>query len=292
MTSAELVELATGFRWLKDQKVLVDEAEVYLAANLAQNFLIKDLHTFDAIGYLGATNGQEIYAFARGTISAASQTSPIVVTESGHRYNTGDRVTINGVLGNTGANGEWTVTRVSSSQYSLDGSVGNAAYVSGGYSYHCLISALLIASDLQNTSTKVMIRRILHGQSLENAVKMADGNTQFFYVTEQAPQGISVGLQGTPNTDVQYKFRYERIPLPHEKISATVDPWAIDDLLLYYRTMFHIMDIYKQSDGDAVDRKAMDFLNKYNLQRQVVINTLYRKRYVSDIEGFENVRFR
>jgi hypothetical protein len=292
MTSAELVELATGFRWLKDQKILVDEAEVYLAANLAQNFLVSDLHPFDAIGYLGVTNGQELYAYSRGTISAASQTAPIVITEAGHLYHTGDRVTVYGVGGNTNANGAFTVTRVSDSQYSLDGSSGNAAYTSGGYSYHCLMGALIIASDLYNTTSKARVQRALYDQLLKDELVMAAGNLQFFYALEQVPQGLSIGFQGVPAVDAQFKFHYERIPLPHERISATVDPWQVDDLLLYYRTMFHIMDIYKQSDGDSVDRKALDFLQKYQMHRPNVINKFVRKKWVSDIEGFESVRFR
>jgi hypothetical protein len=43
-----------------------------------------------------------------------------------------DLVIIDGVGGNTGANGQWVVQSVSSNTITLKDSVGNAAYTSGG----------------------------------------------------------------------------------------------------------------------------------------------------------------
>ncbi len=66
-------------------------------------------------------------------ITAASNAGPIVVTtSSAHGRATGDYVTVSGVLGNTAANGTWQITVISSTQFSLNGSVGNGAYTSGG----------------------------------------------------------------------------------------------------------------------------------------------------------------
>lgn len=67
-----------------------------------------------------------------GSITGASDASPIVVTSSNHGLTTGQQVTITGVTGNTNANGTFTVTVVDGSHFSLNGSSGNAAYVSGG----------------------------------------------------------------------------------------------------------------------------------------------------------------
>lgn len=69
------------------------------------------------------------------TISGATNASPIVITTSAaHNYATGDTVAVNGVGGNTSANGLWTITVVSSTTYSLNGSTGSGAYTSGGTS--------------------------------------------------------------------------------------------------------------------------------------------------------------
>jgi len=67
------------------------------------------------------------------TITNATNASPIVITTSAaHGYETGDSIFQGGVLGNTAANGTFTITKLSSTTYSLDGTTGNAAYVSGG----------------------------------------------------------------------------------------------------------------------------------------------------------------
>lgn len=79
-------------------------------------------------------------------ITNATNASPIVLTFSrAHRYPTGSSVLVQSVGGNTNANGTWTVTCIdtdpgagdacalgTSTQVSLNGSSGNAAYTSGG----------------------------------------------------------------------------------------------------------------------------------------------------------------
>jgi hypothetical protein len=66
-------------------------------------------------------------------IATASNTTPIIVTTSTpHSVVDVDRMLVAGVLGNLGANGEWTVSRVSATQLRLRGSVGTGAYTSGG----------------------------------------------------------------------------------------------------------------------------------------------------------------
>lgn len=66
-------------------------------------------------------------------ITDASNASPIVITTSAtNGLVTGDRIEVRGVGGNTNANGFWTVTRLTGTTFSLDGSSGNAAYTTGG----------------------------------------------------------------------------------------------------------------------------------------------------------------
>lgn len=67
------------------------------------------------------------------TISNATNATPIVITTTAeHGLTTGDQVLVGGVLGNTAANGLWLVTVTSTTAFSLDTSVGNGAYTSGG----------------------------------------------------------------------------------------------------------------------------------------------------------------
>jgi len=67
-----------------------------------------------------------------GTITGATNATPIVITEEAHGRSTDNIVTIHNVLGNLVANDTWEITKVDADSYSLDGSVATADYVSGG----------------------------------------------------------------------------------------------------------------------------------------------------------------
>lgn len=67
-----------------------------------------------------------------GSVTGATNASPIVITSAAHGLNTGTRITVASVGGNTAANGTFTITRVDADTFSLDGSTGNGAYTSGG----------------------------------------------------------------------------------------------------------------------------------------------------------------
>lgn len=67
-----------------------------------------------------------------GSVTGATNASPIVITSVGHGLKTGNIVTVANVLGNLAANGTFQVTRLTADTFSLDGSTGNGAYTSGG----------------------------------------------------------------------------------------------------------------------------------------------------------------
>lgn len=76
--------------------------------------------------------GSATGALQTGTVTGATNTSPIVITSASHGLQTGNRVTISGVGGNTAANSTYTITQVDGDTFSLDGSTGNGAYSSPG----------------------------------------------------------------------------------------------------------------------------------------------------------------
>ncbi len=66
-------------------------------------------------------------------VTAASFATPIVITSAApHGLLTGNIATIQGVLGNITANGTWSITKLTGTTFSLDGSAGVAAYTGGG----------------------------------------------------------------------------------------------------------------------------------------------------------------
>ena len=83
-------------------------------------------------------------------ITAATNASPIVLTAVAHGMSTGDTGLVAGVLGNTAANGTWTVTRVDADHLSLNGSTGNGSYTSGG-TIAKLLEKIVGHRDLQGT---------------------------------------------------------------------------------------------------------------------------------------------
>lgn len=67
------------------------------------------------------------------TVTGASNANPIVITTSTpHGLSNNQLVGVYGVQGNTAANGGWTITVVNSTQFALNGAVGNAGYTAGG----------------------------------------------------------------------------------------------------------------------------------------------------------------
>jgi hypothetical protein len=92
------------------------------------------LPAYRVYGQSGLITGQTGSAaiMDTGNLSDASFATPIVVTSNGHGLTNGTRVTVAGVLGNTNANGTFTVANVTTNTFELEGSAGNGAYTSGG----------------------------------------------------------------------------------------------------------------------------------------------------------------
>jgi hypothetical protein len=90
----------------------------------AQNFFIEGLNS---------VTGQVLWtSVPTGTITGAINAGPIVITSDNNGLVTGDSVTIGGVLGNTAADGTFTITYINANQFSLNGTTGNGAYSGGG----------------------------------------------------------------------------------------------------------------------------------------------------------------
>ena len=80
----------------------------------------------------GSVDFTRLQSYATYTVSNATNATPIVITAVAHDFVTGDKVYINGVGGNTAANGVFTITKLGADTFSLNGSVGNGAFSSNG----------------------------------------------------------------------------------------------------------------------------------------------------------------
>lgn len=71
-------------------------------------------------------------AYTQTSISSSTNATPIVITRNPHGLVTGDFIQVFGHLVNTNANGNWYVTVINSSTFSLNGSVGNGIGAASG----------------------------------------------------------------------------------------------------------------------------------------------------------------
>lgn len=93
-------------------------------------------------------------AYATKEITGATNATPIVLTIVGHGRSTGDRLHVLNVGGNTAANGNWTITKLTDDTLSLDSSVGNGAYTSGGTAY-------ILAKENEELVSKVQMDKAI-----------------------------------------------------------------------------------------------------------------------------------
>ena len=142
------------------------------------------------------------------TVSGATNSSPIeITTTAAHSLLTGDYVYIDGVLGNTAANGYWQIVKTGTNTFTLNTSTGSGAYTSGG-----------------NVGTKERISRALFsynnrsgnffvGQSNGWRLSPDAGNGYLFSVINNAAfsgTGVDLVMNGQANT---YPWRESRLAI-------------------------------------------------------------------------------
>ena len=102
---------------------------------------------FSKLANDGSVALNALQSYSTVSVTGATNATPVVITATAHGRSTGDSVYISGVLGNTAANGTWIITKVDANSFSLNSSVGNGAYSSGGTVY-------LLPSSPQNLTPK------------------------------------------------------------------------------------------------------------------------------------------
>lgn len=125
---------------------------------------------------------------AGGSVSAATNATPIVVTTSAaHGLTSGSTVKIEGAGGNQSVNGIWTVTVLSSTTFSLTGSSGAGTY-NGGATWSSGVLRIDYSGVVTPSSSKVRRRQVLRN---------TDGQTDTFYVDVDTTNLSSSTLSST-----------------------------------------------------------------------------------------------
>ena len=121
----------------------------------ADNFRLDE----DAAGnaeYDGGGNWTRLNDITGATNPASG---PIQITSLAHGLIDGNNVAISDVVGNTNANGWWTITRVDDDHFTLDNSTGNATYNSGGNwtKFHTLLPGTVTHRYLDDSTDRRLI---------------------------------------------------------------------------------------------------------------------------------------
>src|SRR5439155_9590085 len=77
---------------------------------------------------LNGSTGNGAFSQSPAATWISTKPSPIQITSPNHGLPSGTRVTISGVNGDTAANGTWNIFVIDKDTFSLNGSVGNAAF--------------------------------------------------------------------------------------------------------------------------------------------------------------------
>jgi hypothetical protein len=127
------------------------------------------------------------------TVTGATNATPISITCVAHGYSTGDTVVLASVGGNTSANGVWEITVTGTDTFTLDGSVGNAAYTSGGTVKQINNAVVRLASPLTATIASTGMRTTAWTASANVTTSLTTTNTKEHYV----PDLITIGTSFT-----------------------------------------------------------------------------------------------
>lgn len=135
------------------------------------------------------TSGQQQTA---KNITGATNATPISITCAGHGYSTGDTVVLASVGGNTSANGVWEIAVTGTDTFTLDGSVGNAAWTSGGTVKQINNAVVRLASPLTKEIASTGMRTTAWTAS-------ANVTTSFSVVTKEhyVSDSIAIGASFT-----------------------------------------------------------------------------------------------
>jgi hypothetical protein len=150
-------------------------------------------------------------------ITNASNASPIVITTgNAHGLSTGTVVEIEGVQGNTAANGIWTITNVSSTTFSLNSSTGN-----GAWSTPALWGpSLQVVSGTADTS--------LSSGTYYTLILVASGGTVSLYVGSIANSPL-LTLSGMPT---QLSYNNMNIAFGLESTGTVANTVSVSNLFL------------------------------------------------------------
>jgi hypothetical protein len=140
--------------------------------------------------------------------------SPIVITAIAHPYVDGQSVLVQGVGGNTNANGVWLVEKLSADTFVLLGSLGNAAYTSGGTATSVTVTTS--AAHRLSPGGRAMIERVTGagGFSLNGGYLPIGTVSPTTFTLALAPTGSYSGGGAVGDGGLSFPSNPSPVPVP------------------------------------------------------------------------------
>lgn len=123
-------------------------------------------------------------SYEKYNIQGATWATPIVINLPSHPFSDNDIVYVDEIItGNTAANGQWTITKVDADHFSLNNSVGNGLWTTGGivYLFSKNNEQLITKLELKKATEKATPFTIISGNVDSN------GNPDLFQALVQTP---------------------------------------------------------------------------------------------------------
>ncbi len=168
-TDGDSLSGATG--WARIIPVLDADAFDDVADYLTLSEITQQTVTVDSdINLLGVASDPTLATVL--PITAATNATPIVITSAAHGLtNNADlQLNVNGVLGNTAANGTWPYNVLSDNTIGLVGSVGNGALIAGPSVTNITNLPVIIIIGATNASPIAITTSTAHGYSTNDSV--------------------------------------------------------------------------------------------------------------------------
>lgn len=131
-------------------------------------------------------------AVSTGSITAATNAGPIVITSAAHGLTNGQTVKVEGVIGNYAANGVWLVANKTTDTFELAGSIGSGTFITSG-TWSKGAGQIDYTNIPTTTDTRVVKKQILRNK---------DGDTTVFYVDVELTN-LADTSESSTNTDAQ-----------------------------------------------------------------------------------------
>ena len=288
MLSSDLVAKYARYVYVGKQKKLVSPVDVYIAASLAQNEILRDLRLLQDKTTL-VFSSEQVQRQPRTISNITGITTVIITTSESHGYKTGEEVVIPSGMGYTGISGRRTITVTSTTTFTLNSTTGSGTFTTGATVYPLINGMVDLVSGRQLSPNDFPMTKVDYDQVNQDREDFSSDNSgeTVFRIYQLETDPMTIGVQGVPITNVNIEVRFYRVPLPCEDVSDTINPIVPDK----YRRLMELGTqcyIFEDMDDEEIivpmgrSARAMSMADKqraiFDREKQRVLGSVVKSR--------------